>query len=132
MDLEGFEPSSTCLQDRRLSRFGFRPMVSSRWAPAGGFEPPTFSLTGSCPSLWASPDRVPIQGIEPHQPFGARFTAWPTSQCPDRVGTTGRTRTLKPGLEDLLPIQFGVGGMVRVGGLEPPTPGFEDRRSDFR
>ena len=44
--------------------------------------------------------------------------------------TTGRIRTLNPGLEDLWPILFGVGGvLVRVGGFEPPTSGFENRRS---
>lgn len=137
--------------------FGYRPKVQQLLkAPAGGFEPPTFSVTGSCPSVWASPDRVPTRGIEPHQPSGTRATTWLTSQRRDRVGTPGRTcthsvrlkrpvpvssgarstgttggiRTLNPGLEDLLPVHFGVGGLVRVGGFEPPTPGFEDRRSD--
>jgi hypothetical protein len=46
------------------------------------------------------------------------------------MGTTGRIRTLIAGLEHLLPIHFGVGGVVRVGGFEPPTPGSENRRSD--
>lgn len=85
MDLEGFEPSSTCLRDRRLSRFGYRPMVSSRWGSGGRIRTSYLLLNRELPILWTSPDRVPIQGIEPHQPFGTRFTAWLTSQCPDRV-----------------------------------------------
>ena len=78
--------------------------------------PVLLGFTGSCPdprnrTSPASWHQVYGLADIPVSRSGWHFGLYPLPSGPRGTSTTGRIRTLKPGLEDLLPIHFGVGGL---------------------